>query len=672
VSAQPQVVDEKRSRSGEHAAAPPPEPLTRSYRVAVAMLLSALVGVGVLHWVLVQRSASMTEARAARAAMISARAAADIATHFGGEGEPLAAALRTWQKEHPSVRALRVANNDNRSIEVTSFADDLKNGEAPRRMQREEKPLYDLGQELRANVETNVSEGNRREEEVKVEQKPDRSLLIAAPVEKDGAVIGFAQVHASPEVVAVQAPSLWFALAFALAPFVVVLALSLWVSGGSQPVETAKGTGVQRSTTWLIVVACVLLFVTLFAYRQWAMSTLEASSRSAEQRVSERVGRETTIVSRIAPGAERNAKTWDADVHRQPLKIDPKAAVAGEKSAVANASYGIGFLSLALLLFVGTSAAARTKNNIVEHRQAYVFVLPAMFGMLILVFFPFIYGVALSFTSQTIYSVNKPYGEIFVGIQNYKEILTDFNIIRHTDAGRVANYENFYWTLFFTICWTIANVTIGVVVGLILALALNTKNLRFKAAYRVLLILPWALPNYITALIWKGMFHQQFGVINQVIQLFGGSPVAWFEQPFTSFCAVVATNGWLSFPFMMVISLGALQSIPADLYEAARVDGATRWQQFRSITLPSLKPALIPAIILSVVWTFNMFNIIYLVSAGEPAHSTEILITQAYKVAFEQYRYGYAAAYATIIFAILLVYGVFQNRTTRATESIAS
>jgi arabinogalactan oligomer/maltooligosaccharide transport system permease protein len=113
-----------------------------------------------------------------------------------------------------------------------------------------------------------------------------------------------------------------------------------------------------------------------------------------------------------------------------------------------------------------------------------------------------------------------------------------------------------------------------------------------------------------------------------------------------------------------------LQSISADLYEAARVDGATRWQQFRSITLPSLKPALVPAVILSVIWTFNMFNIIYLVSAGEPGHSTEILITQAYKFAFEQYRYGYAAAYSMVIFAILLAYGVWQNKVTKATEGI--
>ena len=121
---------------------------------------------------------------------------------------------------------------------------------------------------------------------------------------------------------------------------------------------------------------------------------------------------------------------------------------------------------------------------------------------------------------------------------------------------------------------------------------------------------------------------------------------------------------------MMVVALGALQAIAADLYEAARVDGATRWQQFRYVTLPSIKPALVPAVILSVVWTFNMFNIIYLVSQGEPAGATEILITDAYKIAFEQYRYGYAAAYSVVIFLILLTYGIWQNRTTRATEGI--
>jgi arabinogalactan oligomer/maltooligosaccharide transport system permease protein len=140
---------------------------------------------------------------------------------------------------------------------------------------------------------------------------------------------------------------------------------------------------------------------------------------------------------------------------------------------------------------------------------------------------------------------------------------------------------------------------------------------------------------------------------------------------FSSFITGLATNGWLSFPFMMVVILGGLQSISADMYEAARVEGATRWQQFRHITLPLLKPTLIPAIIISVVWTFNMFNIIFLVSGGEPGGANEILITQAYKLAFEQYRYAYAAAYSVVIFLILLTYGVFQSKMSKATENVA-
>ena len=631
------------------------QPQRQSRTVAVAVLVAALVAIGLLHWILERRFAAQTAGRASRAAMIVARAAADIGSAHGGEGDELRAAVARWQQQHPHVRAVRVVNTDSRSFEASTFASDLAAGELPRRMARPEKPLYDLGQELRANVETNADEGRKRVDEVSVQRQPDGTLLIAAPVEKDGSVVGFAQVQVAPEVVAVKAPSFWFAVAFALAPFVIILALSYIV----------PRNGV------LVAIAAALLFIALFAYRSWAAGSLLHGATEAEQRFAERVRNEAQVVARVTPAAAARAQTWDADAKRTPLRIDPKRAVAGEQAAIANASYGIGALSFGLLLFVGLGAASRTARSFVENRQAYAYIAPAIFGMLLLVFFPFFYGIALSFTGQTIYNVNAPLTEIWVGLQNYADILGDFDIIKETATGRAVNYENFYYTLFFTIVWTVVNVAIGVTLGLVLALMLNTKDLRGKGLYRVLLILPWAMPNYITALIWKGMFHPQFGVINQVIAIFGGEAVSWFEHPVTAFAAVVATNGWLSFPFMMVVSLGALQSISADLYEAARVDGATRWQQFRSITLPSLKPALIPATILSVVWTFNMFNIIYLVSAGEPAHSTEILITQAYKLAFQQYRYGYAAAYSTVIFAILLIYGVFQNRVTRATEAIA-
>jgi arabinogalactan oligomer/maltooligosaccharide transport system permease protein len=320
---------------------------------------------------------------------------------------------------------------------------------------------------------------------------------------------------------------------------------------------------------------------------------------------------------------------------------------------------------------VGYGFAARLWTTLRRHHEAYVYVAPAMVGMLILVFFPFLYGITLSFTDANLYNSDKTIVDTWVGLKHYGEILGDFSVVkRAADGSWVFNYENFYWTFSFNVVWTVTNVAIGVSVGLVLALILNTKGLALRPIYRVLLIFPWAMPNYITALIWKGMFHQQYGVVNQFLQIFGLDPVSWFEQPFTSYLTALATNGWLSFPFMMVVALGALQSIPADLYEAARVDGATKWQQFRSVTLPSIKPALVPAIILSVVWTFNMFNIIYLVTAGEPGRSTEILVTQSYKIAFEKYQYGYAAAYSTVIFGILLTYGWFQNRVTRATEGV--
>jgi arabinogalactan oligomer/maltooligosaccharide transport system permease protein len=183
----------------------------------------------------------------------------------------------------------------------------------------------------------------------------------------------------------------------------------------------------------------------------------------------------------------------------------------------------------------------------------------------------------------------------------------------------------------------------------------------------MLLILPWAIPNYITALIWGGMFDGQYGAINSLLDHAGLSHVDWFTQWATSFSANVITNTWLGFPFMMVVALGALETIPKELYEAADVDGASKWQRFRHITLPHLRPALGPAIALGSIWTFNMFNVIFLVSRGRPGGSTNILVTDAYRWAFERgERYGMAAAYATIIFLILLLWTVFGTRIVRS------
>ena len=349
----------------------------------------------------------------------------------------------------------------------------------------------------------------------------------------------------------------------------------------------------------------------------------------------------------------------------------PDTAAAGligktNSGELQNSIYAIGFLGAMLAAYVGFGGAAATGRAFKDNPTAYFYVGPALLGMLALAFFPFFYGFMLSFTDTTLLNQGASWGERWVGFANYFTILNDF---KFGGSGSAFNYQNFYWTLGVTILWTVTNVILGVSIGLGLALLLNVKGLKGVAIYRTLLILPWAIPNYITALTWKGMFHPQFGSINQAIQAFGGQPVQWFDSFGPSFLTGLATNAWLSFPFMMVVALGALQAVDEDMYEAARIDGASPWQQFWHITLPSLRPALLPAVIVSVVWTFNMFNVIYLVSAGQPSGSTEILVTRAYKIAFEEYRYGYAAAYSVVIFMILLIYGIFQIKATAATEA---
>ena len=283
----------------------------------------------------------------------------------------------------------------------------------------------------------------------------------------------------------------------------------------------------------------------------------------------------------------------------------------------------------------------------------YYYVMPALIGLTVLIMVPFSIGVGMSLFKYLDGAWS------FVGLSNFVEVLS---------VGSSGD-TRFYWTLFVTILWTGGNVFFHVAIGLALALLLKDGVGRLTAVYRVLLVLPWAIPNYITALTWKGMFNKEFGAVNAILRMVGMEPVDWLGSTFLpAFSANLVTNTWLGFPFMMVVSLGALQSIPEELYEAAKVDGASAWTRFVRITLPLLKPALFPAVILGCIWTFNMFNIIYLVSGGAPNGETDILITEAYRAFRVLGRYGYAAAYSSVIFVILLTYTIITNRLTRSTE----
>ncbi len=318
------------------------------------------------------------------------------------------------------------------------------------------------------------------------------------------------------------------------------------------------------------------------------------------------------------------------------------------------AAIAIGLCALGLALAQSVGLTDRAFVGMRRHRTAAGFVAPAAVAMVVLVIAPFIIGVILGFYDHHQGTWT------FVGIDNFVEILSG--------GGRALDDPlNFWFILGVTVLWTICNIALHVTIGVALALVLSRTWLRGKGVFRMLLILPWAIPNYITALIWKGMFQGEYGAINSLLHAMHLSGVSWFSSWASAFSANVITNTWLGFPFMMVVALGALETIPKELYEAASVDGASAWQRFRHITLPHLRPALGPAIALGSIWTFNMFNVIFLVSGGKPGDSTNILVTDAYRWAFERGdRYGMAAAYATIIFLILLLWTVFGTRIVRA------
>ena len=637
-------------------------------RFWVGLFLALLVAVGIQQWLLIRAREAESHEQARRLAVITVQALVDIVQRTGAEEEKTAAVVSEFSKAHPELRNIRVVRGIR--LAASTVPSDKGDLAAPRRLVRDEKWIFDTGQRLRAAVQTNQDEQVSRKTELEVTPAEDGGLLVASPIEEDGAIVGYVQAQTEGRIEPLKTN--WLlpiaAVVIAMLLFTVICLL-------------AKDNRIVLALT-----AVAVLILAVFWFASNGLSNLQNQIAGRTKATSARMQQESAAGIRVlqAIGGDTSSpfqpSKWDVDAFRRPRGLFSDAGVVNEKklqertynlkSEFHNALILTALFAVLILALIGFGAASKLFQTLVEYRQAYSYTLPAMIGMIVLVFFPFIYGIVLSFTGSTLYNTNKSIPEIWIGLENYKDILTDFGFIKRAGDAVIINYANFYWTFLFTILWTVTNVAIGVTVGLVLALILNTKGLALKPIYRVLLIFPWAMPNYITALIWKGMFHQQFGVVNQVLQIFGGTPISWFQKPLTSYFTALTTNGWLSFPFMMVVSLGALQSIPSDIYEAARVDGATRWQQFRSITLPSLKPALIPAIILSVVWTFNMFNIIYLVTQGEPGGSTEILITQAYKIAFEKYRYGYSAAYSTVIFLILLIYGSIQNRVTRATEAI--
>ncbi|WP_206051028.1 carbohydrate ABC transporter permease [Nocardioides speluncae] len=314
-------------------------------------------------------------------------------------------------------------------------------------------------------------------------------------------------------------------------------------------------------------------------------------------------------------------------------------------------------------------AAGRLRRSFDRNWYAWAMVLPTVIVLGVLVLFPLVQGVYQSFTNLTEANQDEvictktlgggeeckenPKKAEFVGVDNYVDLLTG-------ERGS-------FWLQFTnTVVWTVACVFFHYTIGLGLAVMLN-RRMRFRSLYRVLLIVPWAVPGFVAAFGWKFLFNPRFGLINEGLVNIGLDPVEWFNHRWTGLFAAICTNVWLGVPFMMVAILGGLQSIPSDLYEAAEMDGATPWQRFRNVTLPGLRPVSSTVILLGTIWTFNMFPIIFFVTGGEPAGQTEILVTGAYRAAFEGVRnYSLAATYGVLILSLLMVFASAYRRTLKA------
>jgi arabinogalactan oligomer/maltooligosaccharide transport system permease protein len=270
---------------------------------------------------------------------------------------------------------------------------------------------------------------------------------------------------------------------------------------------------------------------------------------------------------------------------------------------------------------------------------------PMIVGVGLISLYPILYNLFISVTNQNLYHF-RHYS--FVWFANYQSLL------RTLDA-------DFFIVLARTLLFVTVCIPLFLVVGMLTALALNHPAVRFKALWRVALIVPWAVPSYITAFVWKFFFNGEFGTLNQLYRLSAGPQAAlpWLSDPNWAFASVVIANVWMSYPFFMVVILGALQSIPSELYEAAAVDGAGAFRKFWRITLPLLRPAILPATVLSAILTFNTLNTAFLITQGGPFTSaakpgaTEFVMVYAFREAFQLFNFGYIAAFAVVIFAML-------------------
>lgn len=277
---------------------------------------------------------------------------------------------------------------------------------------------------------------------------------------------------------------------------------------------------------------------------------------------------------------------------------------------------------------------------------SYLWSAPSLILILLIVVFPILYTAFISLTNMSVYHW---FDFSVIGFSNYAKALFVF------DSG-------FLGALLATVLWTAVNMVIQLVLAFVLATLLNIEKLRLRKFYKTLLMFPWAMPGYVSILLWKtGIFNSQFGLLNQWMTKLGHETVRWLSSDVSAFICCTVVNIWLALPFMLMIMDGAMQSIDRSYYESAMLDGATWLEKTVYITVPTIRPIIAPAVIITVFTTFKQFDIIYLLTqqmGAKTGSGLHTILTYAYENAFITNNYGYSSAISIIIFILLIVFSL--------------
>jgi ABC-type sugar transport system permease subunit len=271
-----------------------------------------------------------------------------------------------------------------------------------------------------------------------------------------------------------------------------------------------------------------------------------------------------------------------------------------------------------------------------EARLAWLFVMPALLTILLVALFPLAWS---AWESVHLHDLRMPWlGRPFIGLDNYVEALQD---------------PRFWSALGHTGFFAVLSVGLELLIGLGLALALN-RAFRGRGLVRAAVLIPWAIPTVVSALLWRFMFEGQSGIVNTILVSVGvlHAPVVWFIQPAAAWVPVILADVWKTTPFVALLLLAGLQNIDASLYEAARIDGASPWRQFRHVTLPLLRPAILVALIFRTLDAFRVFDLIYALTGGGPGTSTEPIALYTFNALLQNLQFGYGSALSIIVFLV--------------------